>query len=169
MKTLLIFGSKTGGTTKIVKTIQKKIGMENCDLVDLNDNPKPSLEKYNIIVIGGPIYAGKLLASVQKYISENSRELLTKPLALFTCGMNEPNYQSQLENAFPENLKSHSFYRGTLGGEYDFEKLNWFERFMVKSISGTKTSMQHYKMEEIDRLVNQISEIEKSHKNIENT
>ena len=164
MKTLIIFGSKTGGTAKIVKIIQKKIGTENCDITDLEDNSKPSLEKYNILVLGGPIYAGKLLASVQKYISENSSMLLTKPLAIFTCGMNEPHYTSQLETAFPENLKKHSFYRGTLGGEYDFEKLNWFERFMVKSISGVKTSMQHHKMEEIERMVNEIAQIKKTHK-----
>jgi len=133
----------------------------------LEDNSKPSLEKYNIIVLGGPIYAGKLLASVQKYISENAPLLLTKPLAIFTCGMNAPDYDLQLANAFPENLKKHSFFKGTLGGEYDFDKLNWFERFLVKSISGVKISSKHYKIEEIDRLVKLIAVIEKSHKHSE--
>ncbi len=157
MKYAILFASKKGGTRKVSEWINEKLGTENSVLIDLGNNQEPDLNAYDTIIIGGPIYAGNLYEPVKKYLDQNSSKLIEKHLGLFICGMNEAEEDAQLERAFPESLRHYAVAMAYLGGEFDFKKLNWFERFLVKRITGTRASVENYKKEAIDEFVKKLS------------
>jgi len=154
----IVYSSRRGGTADLVSRIQNEVNPQNCDLINLESNPSPDLSAYAATVVGGPIYASNLHQPVDKFCKSNEKALLQKPLALFTCGMNEPEYQQQLESAFSETLRNHAENLFWLGGEFNFEKLNWIERFLVKRITGTKASVKNYKDHNIATLVLQMKQ-----------
>jgi len=42
----------------------------------------------------------------------------------------------QFNNAFPAALRHHAFYAGLMGGECLIDKMNFFERNLVKMVIG---------------------------------
>lgn len=157
MKNAIIFASKKGGTEKVSKWIQNKLGTENSVLIDLVKDHEPDLNPYETCIIGGPVYAGNLYEPVKKFLDQNSSKLIEKRIGLFICGMNEAKKDAQLERAFPEALRHHAIATAYLGGEFDFKKLNWFERFLVKRITGTRASVEDYKNEALDKFAKKLS------------
>jgi menaquinone-dependent protoporphyrinogen oxidase len=63
--------------------------------------------------------------------------------------MNEPEYQAQMEKAFPEILRKHATAMDTMGGEFLFDKMNFFQRLIVQKISGIKNTVSRINMEKI--------------------
>lgn len=152
-KVAVIYASRRGGTRLFVERLQQELGAAQCELYDLKENPSPVIDSSAIRVVGGPVYAGNMLEEVKKYCESQQQALLQSRLALFMCGMNEPAFAEQLKNAFPEPLQQHAFCVQAVGGAFDFDKLNWFERFLVKRISGVRKSTVHYLEDNIGALV----------------
>jgi menaquinone-dependent protoporphyrinogen oxidase len=68
----------------------------------------------------------------------------------------EPNAEKQrleLENAYPAPLFNHAVTKHFLGGEFLFEKMNFFERAIIKRIAKTDKSVSQIKDDEIEKLV----------------
>jgi flavodoxin len=93
MKILVVFYSRTGNTEKVGKEIAKNLKSDRDKIVDLTGrkgvinfiksgyhaiknkttkirySKKP--EKYDLVVVGGPVWAGRVSPAVRTYISEN--------------------------------------------------------------------------------------------------
>ena len=80
---------------------------------------------------------------------------MTKKLGLFLCCAyeNEKSIE-QFENAFPKDIRNHASSKGILGYEYNFEKMNFLERAIIKKISGTKKSVSNINYKAINKFVN---------------
>ncbi|MDR1553275.1 MAG: flavodoxin domain-containing protein, partial [Prevotellaceae bacterium] len=107
------------------------------------------------IITGTSIYAGSSSKTIQRFCKENIEALKQKRLALFVCGM-EPDsvkQQQELANACPQELYEHAVSKCFAGGEFLFEKMNFFERAIIKRIAKTDKSISQIREEEIDRLV----------------
>ncbi|WP_194777779.1 flavodoxin domain-containing protein [Pararhodonellum marinum] len=152
-QTAIIFATRKGGTRRIVQKLKDAIDTENVDLIDLKENTDPDLAPYQAVILGGPVYAGKLFPPVYDFAVAHEQSLMNKKLGLFLCGMNEPEFDAQMERSFSENLRNRAVSRQILGGEFDFSKLNWIERFLIKRITGIKKTTQKYRQDCIDKLV----------------
>lgn len=73
-------------------------------LCDLSGNcPDPA--KYDQVIVGGSVYAGKIRKPVTRFCSENIDTLKGKKLGLFICGMADGDgVRKQLESSFPKEL-----------------------------------------------------------------
>jgi menaquinone-dependent protoporphyrinogen oxidase len=149
METAIIFATTHGTTEKVAKMIQEQLGPKYTWLYNLKKNDKPDLGKYDQIIVGGSIHAGMIQKSVKDFCKNHTVELLDKPLGLFLCGMNESEYQAQMEKAFPEILRKHATAMDTMGGEFLFDKMNFFQRLIVQKISGIKNTVSRINMEKI--------------------
>lgn len=47
--------------------------------------------------------------------------------------------QKQLQNAFPDELLNIAKATACFGGEFNFEKMNFFERLIVKKVAKSKS------------------------------
>ena len=62
----------------------------------------------------------------------------------------------QFENAFSEDLRKHASRTTLMGYEYNLDKMNFFERILVKKISGSKESISEIDYNGVLRFVNEL-------------
>jgi len=159
MKKAILYTSSHGTTAKIAAILAEKLGNENVDLIDLGRSDIPEIEGYSQIILGTSIHAGQPSRKMQKFCASYSKSLLSKPLALYVCGMEaDPEKRKQEFNtAFSEDFRNHASASGFLGGEFLFEKMNFFEKFIIKKISKTDKSVSSIDYPNIELFVTNLN------------
>jgi len=150
MNTLIVYATKYGCTEKAVNRLADYLG-EGTELLNLGsrDNKAFKLEESDTVVVGGSIYAGNIQQEVKEFCSENINTLLQKKLGLFICcGMSE-KAREQLENSFDKKLLEHALTTGYFGYEFNFDRMNFISRFMVKKLAKVKENKSEIKEENI--------------------
>jgi len=150
MRTTIIYATSHGTSEKVANLIKEK--HKNCEttLFNLKEGKTIDLSLYDNIIIGGSIHAGSIQSSVKEFCKKNLVELLQKRLALYVCAMNEPEFESELKNAFPELLYNHAYVKEVVGGEFLFDKMNFIEKMLVRNISGIKETTSKINHSKID-------------------
>ena len=64
---------------------------------------------------------------------------------------------NQFNEAFPDELIQHASATGIFGGEFNFEKMNFIERYIVKKIAKIDKSISKISEENINKFISQIS------------
>ncbi|MDX9846768.1 MAG: flavodoxin domain-containing protein [Tenuifilaceae bacterium] len=157
MKTAIIYATSHGTSEKVAQQIQVELG-NNAQLFNLKQNKIIDLTPFKTVVIGGSIHAGQMQGRVKKFCKRNLVELLKKRIALYMVGMNEPEFEAEFNNAFPELLRNHSISSKCVGGEFLLEKMNFFEKLIVKKVSGVDKRVSKIDEEKIKELVKEIKE-----------
>lgn len=157
MSTAILFASKHGTTEKVASQIATLLEDHKPIILNLKKNPMPDLSAYNTVLIGGSIYAGGIQKRITVLIKENAEVLLQKKIALFLCCMNEKEAENEFNTAYPDWLRSHSVSNKIIGGEYNLDKMNFIEKFLVRKISGTKTSISKIDQTKIVELVKDLN------------
>lgn len=151
MKTLIIYNSKHGTTEKVAAMIADRLDENEVYLINLKFKAKIDLELYDKIIIGGSIHMGQIQKVIKDLVNDHLQELLQKQLGLFICCMNEDKAEEEFENAFPEELRKHAVATGIMGGELLFEKMNFLDKFIVRTVSGQKETVSKIKFSAIDK------------------
>jgi len=159
MKIAIIYASKYGTTEKVAASIADKLKETNeVELFSLRNNPKPDISAFETVIIGSSVYAGQASGKMKTFCKENESLLLQKKIGLFVCGMHpdKEEQEKELKNAFPEVLLKKSEITSFLGGAYLFERMNFFERMIIKKVAKTTENVQQINWEGIDEFVNKI-------------
>ncbi len=138
--------------------MQQLLGEKNTSVINIQKNKNIDLSKFDRVIIGGSIHAGMIQKKIKDFCNNHLEELLQKSLGLFYCGMNEPEYDSQMEKAFPQALRNHAKSKQVIGGEFLFEKMNFFQKLIVKKISGIKESVSKIDDDKIKDFVMKFNE-----------
>jgi menaquinone-dependent protoporphyrinogen oxidase len=160
MRTLILFATHHGTTQKVANSIASRLGKEDVTLHNLKNKTLPDLSRYERIIIGGSIHAGNIQKRVRDFCKTHMVDLLEKPLGLFLCCMNQPEYEAQFERAWPELLRTHAQSCKIMGGEFLMERMNFLERAIVRKITGRKETIRNIYEEKIDELVAEIRQSE---------
>ena len=140
MKTLITYSTTHGCTEKTAIKI-KEFLKEDTVLVNLKENSNPELDKFERVIIGGSIHAGQIQKRVKVFCQTNLEELKSKELGLFICCMEEgETAQKQLLDVFPDELHEVAKATAFLGGEFDFERMNFFQKLIVKKVAHVEQS-----------------------------
>lgn len=153
MRIAIIYMSKHGCTRQAANLLKERILTSEVELIELKKK-KPSLNDYDCIVIGGSIHAGSVQKGIHDFCANNLKSLKAKKVGLFICCMKEgKEAKEQFENAFPEELRNHSSANGLFGGEFNFNKMNFIEKFLVKKIAKVDKSVSNLNKEAIRKFV----------------
>jgi menaquinone-dependent protoporphyrinogen oxidase len=157
MKIAIIYVSKHGTTEKVARMIAETVRARHALplLINLKTDKNPDITPFDGIILGTPIYAGTPSKRMQTFIKNHSDILTAKHIGLFVCGM-EPDrekQQQELENAYPLWLKQQAVAKYFLGGEFLFEKMNFFERAVIKRIAKTDKSVSRIDEDGIGKFV----------------
>ena len=141
METLIAYATKYGATEKAAKILAEKIEGP-VTLMNLKEKSREPLDltKFDVIAVGGSIYAGGIQKEVQDFCSENEEIFLTKKLGLFLCCGNEELAEDQLTKSFSGKLLDQADAKGYFGYEFDFEKMGFLTKLIVKKISKVNES-----------------------------
>ncbi len=74
-------------------------------------------------------------------------------------GMNEPQFETEFNNAFPELLRKHAITSKCVGGEFLFKKMNFIEKLIVKKVSGISHNVSKIDEEKVALLVHEIKNL----------
>jgi len=137
MKTAIVYMSKHGTTEKVVKIISKHLTSQNYDVFNLKNNKNPDISGYDFVIIWGSIHVGLVQKRVKQFCINNATLLMAKKVGLFLCCMEVGEKATeQFNNAYPTELREHAFNTGLMGGECLIDKMNFFERSMVRMAVG---------------------------------
>ncbi|MPM05334.1 hypothetical protein SDC9_51622 [bioreactor metagenome] len=157
MSTLIAYASKYGFTKNCAGLLVGKLTGQT-DLFDL-DSGIPDLSRYGTVIVGASVYAGKLRKAASRFCAQNAGQLKEKKLGLFVCGIAEGEMAlKEIESVFPQELLAAAAAKGFFGGAFDFEKMNFFERFIMKRILGSSRSQTRILEDNIERFAQKMNQ-----------
>lgn len=159
MKTLIAFASSHGSSETVALELKKTLPGE-VYLMNLKKERHIDLSTYERVIIGGSIHAGRLQKKVRKFCEDHTVELLKKQLGLFLCCMHRDEAQKNFELNYPEVLRKHAVSTQLMGGEFRFNKMNFFEKAIVKKVAGITESVSDLDYESIRKMAMEM-EVEK--------
>ena len=129
-KTVIVYESEYGTTEKIAKYLSLVLGpAKYCKTADFSDNYKD----FDFIIIGSPIYSGKILPKITEFIEENINWLKKKNVSLFcTC----INIEDGNENLIAlEKILGNVITKRALGGILKLDRLKENDSQLLKEFS----------------------------------
>ena len=153
MMTLILYMTSHGCAGKAAGMIRDLLPGEVI-LINLESSEVPPLDKFDTIIIGGSIRIGTLQKRIKKYCEKNLERLLEKKIGLFICCMFEEEVaMDQLKQNYPEMLWQHASALGLFGGELEFEKLNAFERMIIKQVVNISVDVSKFNEQAVKEFV----------------
>ncbi len=151
MKTLIVFTTRYGTTGECASLLSDALQGE-VSLQNLAENPVVDLSSYETVVVGSPIYAGKINKRVKRFCMDHTATLLEKRLALFTCDMEEGEGSiKQLEHTYPPALVSHALVSNSFGGQFLFSHMGWFTKKMISLMSKSDEDVKRIQYDAIEK------------------
>lgn len=139
MKVLILFASKYGASEKCAKLLSEKINGD-VKIINLKENKNIDLSDYDKIIVGASVYAGSIQTIVKNFCAANTDLLLSKPFALFLSSMSDDKEEikSYIQKSFSNELINHATTIDSLGYGFNFKKMNFFERQIIKMVVKSK-------------------------------
>ena len=131
-KVLVLYFTIYGSTKKYAEWIAEEL---KGDLFDIDDVRHDQLYDYDIIIVGGGLYAGNI--KWLNLLIDNYEKIKDKKLIIFTCGLadyskeeNINSVKSMFEKYMPNNIFENIkiFY---LRGYINYKKLNFKHKIMM--------------------------------------
>ncbi|MGE5550619.1 MAG: flavodoxin domain-containing protein [Bacteroidota bacterium] len=159
MKGIIIYATKYGCTEKAVKLLQSKIPA-GITTVNVAKEKAPNLSSFDTVILGGPIYVGKMHGALSAYMRQNREALTGKRLALFVCAGEQDAdlMEKQFAAAFPEELSRRAVAREAFGGELYWDKLDFMTKLVLRLVKGIKEGYARLSETKIDRLARAVSD-----------
>ncbi len=150
MKTLILYGSRKGCTKKCAFTLRDEInraGGAGCDVVDIKKARRTEVSRYDHVIIGSSIWAGKVHPGIRRFIDAHRAVLPAKRMGFFLCSGRED--AAYFENNFPRDMITRAEQRRFFGGELSIEDYGPLMRYLLKRKAGVTGSYRRINGEEI--------------------
>lgn len=148
-KTLIIYATRNGTTARAAGLLADQLTGE-VELAEIGQGAAPDLEAFDTVLVGGSIRAGQVHKHVKQLCAEHSATLLQKRLGLFLCHMYEgETAQKQLDDAYPAELRAHATATGLFRGAFDFDRMGFIEKAIVRKVAGVTESVDKLDLEAI--------------------
>ena len=148
MKQIILYTSKKGCTQKCATYLASK---HQIDTVIRVTEFTGTLEEYDHVILMTPVYIGQIQKEIKEFIRNNNAVLITKNLDIVVIGMNVKEYDNMIKLNFSKEILEHA----TLtygGGAYYFEKLNFFQKVIVKKITGVQSTIEDIKYQNLEKI-----------------
>lgn len=159
MNTLIVYASKYGCTEKCTELLSKKL-IGEVEIINLKQVSDIDISKYEKIIIGGSIYIGKIQKEVTEFCSKSLDKLKEKRIGLFICGMQEEEtVTTEFNQNFNPELIEIANAKEHFGGEFNFDKMNFIEKLIVKKISKVTSSKSNILENNIKKFAQEMNAI----------
>ncbi len=154
----MTYGTKHGSTAEIATRIGQRITAAGFDTDTLQANLGIDITKYDALVVGSPIYAGKWLPEPTLLFAVHRERVSDIPTALFSVGMIDVKHPGKLreehdawiEKAFiQEEIQLNIVSTGTFRGAYSRRNLPTWLR-MIDYILRVAPQGDHRQWDEIE-------------------
>ncbi|MFZ0059661.1 MAG: flavodoxin domain-containing protein [Acidimicrobiales bacterium] len=140
MRVLVTCGSKRGGTVELAQMLADGLREEGLTVDVFRPDQIRHLEHFDVVVVGGAVYAGRWHKSSRRFVRRHARELRQRPTYFFSSG---PLDDSATQREIPpvrgvRALMERVGARGhiTFGGRLTPDATGFPARAMAKEHSG---------------------------------
>jgi menaquinone-dependent protoporphyrinogen oxidase len=142
VKALIVYATRYGTTAACARLLCEALP-DGAEVADLGATPSPTLEGRDVVLVGGPIYGGRIHQKVPRFCERNREALLGRKVGLFICCFyTGERARAELAEAFPPWLTGHAFASLPLGGAVRQAALGPVERFLFRQIAGTAEDLE---------------------------
>jgi menaquinone-dependent protoporphyrinogen oxidase len=135
MKKLIVYGTRTGTTENCAMKIKADMDFQDVEVMNLKAGNRPDLSNYDTVIIGTPIYMGKINGKVKSFLLKNHDVLMQKNIHFFVCGLAHGAEGVELfRKQISEDLFNHAIQVRQLGSEIHPERLNPLYRVIINKI-----------------------------------
>ena len=159
MKTLIAYGTKYGTTRKVAEVISQRLPGE-VDLVDLKEEKDPDVCAYDAILIGASVYGGNIQREVRSFFDHQKENLVSKPYGIFIAAGNNLEVERNYRVYVGKTIYDHAEIKEYIGYSYDFTKMNFFEKTMIKKVAKVTENIEKLDEEGINNVVQWVKEVE---------
>jgi menaquinone-dependent protoporphyrinogen oxidase len=136
---LVAYASRKGSTAEIAQAVGKELQSAGYSVDVVEMNTISSLAGYNAVVIGGPLYMGKVVGDVGKFVGKHREALVKLPVAAFTVGVAPVSKDPvQIDNAMKILHTSiaplQPIAETVFAGRVDPTKLSFIQRWMIGKV-----------------------------------
>ncbi|WP_406258228.1 flavodoxin domain-containing protein [Streptomyces chartreusis] len=140
VKVLVAYGTTNGSTAQIAEAVAEVMRKEGLTAEVLPAGSVAGLDRYDAVVVGGGLYAGRWHKDARLFLRRHRRELAGRPLWLFSSGPLDPS-ASEREIPPVAGLKramSRLDANGhvTFGGCLQEGAKGWVARMIIKNGKG---------------------------------
>jgi len=163
MRILIVFSTTHGCTQKCgIKVANQLKG--DIKLVDLDIAPNPELNRYDIIIMGTSVHAGTINQRMVNFVNNNYHTIKMKHIAFYLCFMDtEERAKEILQATFPSPITDKAIAHGYFGGEFDFDKMNELQKYMIEEMINVNQSISKIDYDKINQFSERLNEFIKSH------
>jgi menaquinone-dependent protoporphyrinogen oxidase len=159
VKVLIAYRSRYGTTAACSSELSEQI-QAGARLVDLGKNIFPDVEPFEIVLIGGSIYGGKIQREVVSFCEKSRERLLARKVAAFLCCLYQGEQaNAQLRASFPPWLLAHAFSSALFGGELRLRALRPIDRMLLKGLPRGQGDVSLLRHDEITRLAETVNSL----------
>lgn len=152
MRVLIAYRTRYGATESCARALAGKISAPTV-LHDLRAPGRPLSGDFDVVLIGGSIYGGKIQREIGSFCDQERDRLLSKHVGLFlSCFYEGERGVAELQTAFPPWLTAHAFVRELLGGTLSLERLSLPDRILVRSLVHPARDISTISPEAIERV-----------------
>jgi menaquinone-dependent protoporphyrinogen oxidase len=152
MKVLIAFRSRYGTTRSCAHQLARLIG-QSASPVELSRRGRLEVASFDLVLIGGSIYGGRIQREVTSFCARERETLLRKKVGLFLCCLlGGEKARQQLDEAFPSWLRAHSFANELFGGELRPARLSVLDRLLVRGLTDSTTDTDLLDRAAVERL-----------------
>lgn len=157
-KVLIAYATKHGCAEECAKILSGKMNTET-DLWNLKEKKSIDFDAYDKVIVGGSIYAGRIMKEVREFCAKKDSILKGKKLGLYICGTSEGDAaKKQVESAFPQDLLDAALVKESFGGKIQLNKMNFIERKIIKAVAKLESDMSNVSEAVMDRFAQIINE-----------
>lgn len=127
---VILYKSKHGATRKIGKVLNQYIG--DCLLMNLTDVDYATLQKADIIIVGTPVYYGKLDLDIVRFVKENQNLLVPRKYCLYVVGIFQNEFMAYVTAAFDYDILKNIRVIDGLGGALYYPQLSVIEKLVLQ-------------------------------------
>lgn len=159
MKTVILYATKYGSARKAAELLKEQLNGETV-LADVGRDTIPPLDEFDAVILGGSVYIGQIQKQLAAYARAHTEMLLKKRLGLFLCAAatDSEMQKKEWEAAFPPELYRYAAAKDILGYRYDFTKMNFFEKMIIKKMTGCDKNISEFYEDKIARFAQAINE-----------
>jgi len=132
MDIILIYNSKTGFTEKYSNWIAEEL---KCDIKPFKTIKTTDLEKYELVIFGSRIHAGRIenLNSIKKLLNNKIKKLIVFSTGATPTKVKKPINKIWANNFTEDELKNipHYYFQSGL----NYERMNFLDKMMMNILS----------------------------------
>lgn len=133
MKILVAYSSKSGTTRECAENLASLLPKGTATLSDI-EKDDPSLNEFDIIIVGGYVRMGKMCKPFKKFVTDNEALIKEKPHAFFMCAGLVESTEYYFEKAVPRHLLNSSVSNMCFGGDLRVKKQKGLDKIIAKII-----------------------------------